>query len=39
MYGIYLYTIIGHMREILMRYISTIEEWVKERAISYGIET
>jgi len=38
-YGIKFYTIVGHMREILMCYISTIEERAKERGISYGIET
>ena len=37
-YGIKFYTIVGHMREILMCYISTIER-AKERGISYRIET
>jgi len=37
--GLYLYIIIGYMREILMCYISTVGEWVEERVISCKVET
>ena len=38
-YGLYLYIIIDHTREILMCYISTVGEQVEERVISYKVET
>jgi hypothetical protein len=38
-YGLYLYTIVGYMREILMFCISTVGEWVEERVISCKVET
>ena len=38
-YGLYLYTIIGYTREILMRCISTVRERVEDRVISYKVET
>jgi len=38
-YGLYLYTIIGYTREILMRCISTVGERDEERVVSCKLET
>jgi hypothetical protein len=39
LYKIYLYTAIGYMGEIFIRYISTIAERCNERVISCRLET
>ena len=38
-YGIYLYIIVGHMKEILMCCIYFIREQVEEHTISCNVET
>ena len=37
-YELYLYIIVGYTREILLYCISTVEERVEERVISYKVE-
>jgi len=37
-YGLYLYIIVGHTRQILMCCISTVGEWVEELVISCEVE-
>jgi hypothetical protein len=38
-YGLYLYIIVGYMRDILMCCISTMGERIEERVISCKVET